>query len=492
MTMLKSLKRSLAATMKPAAQASKWCPHQYQKDSVRWLLSHAAAGLFADPGTGKTSITLAALKVLKKEGVLGKVLIIAPLRVCYMVWPAEIQKWSDFNGFTTEILHGSKKDIGLYKEADIYLINPDGLPWLMENNNFRRLGVERLVVDESSYFKHTNTRRFKLLKPALEKMRSRWILTGSPAPNGYLDLFGQVYIMDLGSSLGRYITHFKSTYFYPTGYGGYTWSLQPGADKRIQEKIKPLIKILDADELLELPEIVNSIIEVQLPKPARKVYTEMEILMLTELSGETITAASAAAASIKCRQIANGGLYKEDRENVAKQSDSWAHIHDEKAEAVKEIVQELQGQPVMVAYEFNHDLFRLKQALGKTVPHIGGGVSPRASNELTNAWNGGQLPVLLVHPQAVAHGLNLQSGPGNRIIFHSLIWNWEYYFQLIKRLQRQGSKHKRIFVDHIIAKDTIDEVMYKIVTKKGVTERGLMAGLKDWCETKRRSYHAAK
>lgn len=486
--MLKTLKKPL----KEESQSELWCPRPYQKDSVRWLLSHAAAGLFADPGTGKTSITLAALKVLKNEGVLGKVLIIAPLRVCYMVWPNEISKWKDFSGFTYQILHGSNKEEALHKDADLYIINPDGLPWLMENKRLELLEISRLVVDESSYFKHTGTRRFKLLKPHLCKFRSRWILTGSPAPNGYLDLFGQVYIMDLGNSLGRFITHYKSTYFYPSGYGGYTWVLQPDAEKRVQERIKPLIKILDGEELLELPEIVNRVVEVELPKAARKAYLEMEILMLTQLDKETVTAASAAAASLKCRQIANGGLYREDRYNVAKESDGWVDLHMEKAEAVKEIIEEVQGHPVMVAYDFNHDLNRLRKALGKTVPHIGGGVSPKLSATLAEHWNSGDLPVLLVHPAAVAHGLNLQSGPGNRIIFHSLVWNWEYYYQLVRRLRRQGSKHKRIFVDHIIAKDTIDWPMYKILTKKGVTERSLLGGLKEYAETKLRSVRKRK
>lgn len=473
--------------------AMKWTPHQYQKDSIRWLLEHAAGGLFADPGTGKTSITLGALKILKQEGMLGKVLIVAPLRVCYMVWPAEIAKWSDFNGFSYTILHGPDKDDNLTLDKDIYLINPDGLPWLMEGKKFRNLKISRLIVDESSYFKHTKTKRFKLLKPALERMQSRWCLTGSPAPNGYLDLFGQVYIMDLGNALGRYITHYKNTYFYPTGFGGYTWVPQPDAEKRIQDKLRPLVKILDGEELLELPKVVNRIVKVQLPPEARKAYAEMELLMLTKLAGEdTITAASAAAASLKCRQIANGGLYKMERDNVLVEKDSWINLHYEKAKAVEEIINELQGRPAMVAYDFNHDLARLREVLGKGIPHIGGGVSPKRSGEIAALWNKGDIPVLPVHPQAVAHGLNLQSGPGNRLIFHSLIWNWEYYFQLIKRLQRQGSKHKHIFVDHIIAENTIDEIMYSVLVMKGRTERSLLSALKQYSEIKLRSVKRRK
>lgn len=432
-------------------------------------------------------MTLKALSVLKKEGVLGRVLIIAPLRVCYMVWPEEIKKWRDFNGLTYTILHGSDKEDNLRENCDIYLCNPEGLPWLMEGKKFKNLKIQRLVVDESSYFKHTRTRRFKLLKPWLSSFRSRWCLTGSPAPNGYLDLFGQIYIMDLGNSIGRYITHYKATYFYPSGFGGYGSTIQPGAKERIQEKVKPLVKIFNAEELQELPQIVNRIVKIELPPLARKAYSEMEELMLAKLSEETVTAQSAAAASLKCRQIANGGLYKMERDNAIIEQDSFVTLHMEKALAVQEIINELQGQPAMVAYDFKHDLYRLREILGKGVPYIGGGVSPAKSSALANQWNAGGLPILLVHPQAVAHGLNLQSGPGNRIIFHSIIWNWEYYFQLIKRLQRQGSKHKRIFVDHIVAKNTIDEIMYHVLMSKGRNERELLSSLKQYAATKFRS-----
>ena len=405
-------------------------------------------------------------------------LIVAPLRVCHMVWPAEIEKWADFNGLTYTILHGGDKDGNLQKKCDIYIINPDGLPWLMAADRFRRLKIDRLVVDESSYFKHTKTQRFKLLKPALRQMRSRWILTGSPASNGYLDLFGQVYIMDLGGALGQYITHYKNQFFYPSGFGGYTWLLQPEADKKIQEKLKPYIRRLDADDLLQLPDVVMNPIYIDLPPAARKAYKQMDILMMAELEGkEMITAETAAAASIKCRQIANGGLYRAERDNVAIESDGWVDIHYAKADAVEELLEGLQGQPAMVAYEFQHDLARLKKQLGKATPHIGGGVPIKASIALGTAWNAKQLPSLLVQPASVAHGLNLQGG-GNHLIWHSLTFNWEHWDQLIRRLRRQGSKYKQIFVYPIIARQTVDEWMFDSCMKKGKIERNFLDALK--------------
>ena len=405
-------------------------------------------------------------------------LIVAPLRVCHMVWPAEIAKWAEFNGLTYTILHGDDKDDKLKEKVDIYIINPDGLPWLVASDGFKKLKIDRLVVDESSYFKHTKTKRFKLLKPALRQMRSRWILTGSPAANGYLDLFGQVYIMDAGAALGAYITHYKNQFFYPSGFGGYTYLLQPGADKRIQEKLKPYIRRLDADDLLQLPDVVMCPIYVDLPPAARKVYKQMDVLMMAELeSKEMITAETAAAASIKCRQIANGGLYRAERDNVAIESDGWVDIHIAKAEAVEELLEGLQGQPAMVAYEFNHDLARLKKQLGKATPHIGGGVPIKASIALGTAWNAKQLPTLLVQPASVAHGLNLQGG-GNHLIWHSLTFNWEHWDQLIRRLRRQGSKYKQIFVYPIIARKTVDEWMFETCMKKGAVERKFLDSLK--------------
>lgn len=418
---------------------------------------------------------------------LGKVLLIAPLRVCYMVWPAEIEKWLDFNGLKWTILHGKDKEECLNLDADIFLINPEGLDWLIGGKRLAQIKINRLVIDESSGFKHTKTKRFKLIKSILGQMRSRWCLTGSPAPNGYLDLFGQIYIMDLGNALGRYITVYKNTYFFPSGFGGYTWRLQPGAENKIQERIAPLVKVLDGETLLELPQIVNSTIYVELPKEARKAYSEMETLMLTKILGDdTITAASAAAASLKCRQIANGGIYKNEKDGLLLKSSGWVDLHHEKVNAVQERIDECQGRPAMVVYEFEHDLNRLLEKFGPT-DYIGGGVSPQKSKLIGDQWNKGLIDKLFVQPASIAYGANLQGGPGNRIIFHSLIWNWEHYYQLIRRLRRQGSAHKRIFVDHIVAKGTVDEIILPVCLHKGKVEGGLKKALREYAERKLRS-----
>lgn len=456
-----------------------WNPHTYQKKGVKFILQNAAAGLFLDPGLGKTSISLAAIKILKKEKLVNKVLIIAPLRVCYLVWPKEASKWKDFDHLTVQILHGKDKVKNLHKDADIYLINPEGLPWLLKHD-LKKLDFNMLIIDESSKFKASNTQRFKLLKPALNLFRRRYILTGTPSPNGMMDLFSQIYILDQGASLGKYITHYRNTYFYPSGFGGYEWKLQEGAEKKIQHAIKPLVLRMESKDYLELPELIENNIYVELPPFAREAYKEMEDELFIAVNNGDIVAANAAAASMKCRQIANGGVYGED-ENMARQT---FHLYMDKAEAVKDLIDELQGTPALVAYDFEHDLERLLKVLGKNTPYIGGGVSPKRSAAIEKAWNAGEIPVLLGHPASVAHGLNLQNA-GNHVIWHSLTWNFEHYDQFNKRILRQGSKHKKVFVHHIIADNTVDIAVLTALKFKDKTQKSLLDGLKDYMKNRK-------
>lgn len=461
-----------------SSQLSKkdWSPHAYQKKTIKFMLQNACAGLFLDPGLGKTSITLATLKILKKEKLANKVLIIAPLRVCYSVWPKEAKKWTDFEKLSITILHGKDKEKNLEKQHDIYLINPEGLVWLCKKN-FKKLGFDVLVVDESSKFKATNTQRFKLLRNILPYFRRRYILTGTPVPNGLMDLFGQIYILDLGNALGKFITHYRSTYFYPSGFGGYDWKLQENAEAKIQEKIKPLTIRLEDKDYLELPEIIINNIYIDLPVHAREVYDEMEKELIIGLESGEIVAANAAVASAKCCQIANGGIYNEEGK--------VHHLHTEKIEAVEELLEELQGAPALIAYDFHHDLERLQNVLGKDAPYIGGGVTPKRAAELENAWNRGELPFLLGNPASVSHGLNLQDA-GNHVIWHSLTWNFEHYDQFIKRVRRQGNKYKQVFVHRIIARDTVDEAKVMALAFKDNTQRSLLNGLKGYLDMKRK------
>lgn len=473
-----------------------WTPHAYQKKAVKFLLEHAASALFLDPGLGKTSITLAAIKLLKQKKVLDKVLLIAPLRVCYSVWPKEVEKWQDFHGLKIQVLHGNKKDEALKADADVYVINPEGLEWLLQVKKtktasgktkvevdlrrWKALGFDTLVVDELSKFKHVATNRFKALKLVLHTFRRRWGLTGSPASNGLLDLFGQCFILDQGRTLGPYISHYRMKYFVPS-HDGFSWNIREGAEDEIYERINPLALRMAADDYLDMPTLIENNIRVDLPPNVMEVYDRLENDLIAKLDGNLVVATNAAAASMKCRQVANGGIYLdpevESLIKLPKSKREWANLHTEKVDALADLIEELQGSPLLVAYDFEHDLDRLRERLGEDIPYIGGGVNAKRSAELEKAWNAGHLPVLLGHPQAMAHGLNLQE-MGHHVCWHSLTWDYELYDQFIRRVLRQGNKAKKVFVHHIIARGTVDEVVLAAVKSKRRGQNALFDALK--------------
>ena len=473
-----------------------WQPHAYQKKAVKFLLEHAASALFLDPGLGKTSITLAAIKMLKQKKVLDKVLLIAPLRVCYSVWPKEVEKWQDFHGLKVQVLHGSKKDEALKADADVYVINPEGLEWLLQVKKtktatgktkvdvdlrrWKALGFDTLVVDELSKFKHTNTNRFKALKLVLGTFRRRWGLTGSPASNGLLDLFGQCFVLDQGRTLGPYISHYRMKYFVPS-HDGFSWNIREGAEDEIYERLAPLALRMAADDYLDMPTLIENNIRVDLPSDVMQVYDRLENDLIAKLDNKLVVASNAAAASMKCRQVANGGIYLDPEVEalvkLPKSKREWANLHTEKVDALAELIEELQGSPLLVAYDFEHVLDRLRERLGKDIPYIGGGVTAKRSAELEKAWNAGQLPVLFGHPQAMAHGLNLQE-MGHHVCWHSLTWDYELYDQFIRRVLRQGNKSKKVFVHHIIARGTVDEVVLAAVKSKRRGQNALFDALK--------------
>lgn len=474
-----------------------WKPHAYQKRAMKFLLEHASAALFLDPGLGKTSITLGAIKVLKKKKMFGKALIIAPLRVCHSVWPGEQEKWTDFKDLTIEVLHGPKKQEALEREADVYLINPEGLDWLLDTKKtrtpsgkvrievdtrrFKKLGFDTLVIDELSKFKHASSGRFKALKLVHHLFDRRWGLTGSPASNGLMDLFGQCFILDQGRTLGPYITHFRNKYFlpHPSGFG---WVIREGAAEEIYERVEPLALRMAADDYLDLPKLIPNNIRVDLPPKVRQVYDQLEADMLAKVGEKIITAANAAAASTKCRQVANGGVYMDpDILKLLKEPKSkreWTNLHTEKLDALEDLIEELSGSPLLVAYDFEHDLDRLKSRFGKDIPYIGGGVTAKRSKELEQAWNRGELPYLFGHPASIGHGLNLQEGDAHHVCWHSLTWDYELYDQFIRRVLRQGNRHQKVFVHHLIARDTVDEAMLGSLKSKMKGQNALFDALK--------------
>ena len=452
----------------------KFIPHKYQKQAIEFILKRGSAGLFLDPGLGKTSISLTVVDILKKSDMLEAALVIAPLRPCYTVWPNEVAKWNELSHLRVNILHGANKAKALRTPADVYVINPEGLKWLQEElRTMREWPFSMLIIDESTRFKHTNTQRFKILRPMLNRFTRRLILTGSPAANGLMDLFGQVFIIDRGATFGPYISHFREKYFYQTGYGGYTWALRPGADDEIYEAIAPRVLRMSEKDYLKLPPLSVNDVFLDLDPLTRRIYDQMENALRLEFESGKITAANTGVALMKCRQIASGGVYKNDG--------SVEHVHDIKTEAVMELLEELSGQPTIIAYQFEHDFNRIRAAVGLDTPHTG--VSGKAWQKIEKDWNQGLIPTLLGQTSSLSHGLNLQDG-GRAMILHTPDYNFEDYDQLIRRLRRQGQK-KRVILHRLIMRNTVEEAVIASLGFKKEGQDALFKALKDYWRNKK-------
>jgi SNF2 family DNA or RNA helicase len=475
-----------------------WRPHAGQKKAVKFMIEHAAAGILADPGVGKTSCAYAAFLWLKRRSLARRMLVIAPLRPAQLVWPAEQQKWTDFADLTVEVLHGPKKDESLARGSDVCVINPDGLDWLLDAQRktnakgrvsvtcdiraFRELGFDTLVIDELPVFKSTSSGRHKAIKAVRDTFSRIWGLTGTPAPNGLLDLFGQILILDGGRSFTPYVTHFRRQYFLP-GYDGFSWTLRRGAEEEIYERLRPLVLRLAAEDYVDMPALVEDVKMFDLPPAARKLYDSLADDFFARFDERTIAAPNAAAASTKLRQVASGGVYLDDdiRKLLARQlkhERDWALIHDEKTEMLTDLVEELQGTPLLVGYDFKHDLERLRKRFGKDVPNIGGGTSSKEALRIERAWNRGELPLLLGHPQSMGHGLNLQ-GAGNHVAWYTLPWAADLFDQFNGRVRRQGSKHQTVFVHTFLARDTMDVTVYWALRNKTKVQDALLSALKE-------------
>jgi len=451
-----------------------WMPHCYQETGIKLLLGQGAAALFLDPGLGKTTICLAAFKILKKLGYAKKMLVVAPLRPCYKVWPDEIKKWAEFSGLTFTVLHGKDKEKNLASDVDIYVINPEGLAWLFAPTT-KRPNFDVLCLDESSKFKNSTTQRFKLLKPLLASFARRWILTGTPVPNGLTDLFGQIYILDLGASLGRFITHYRREFFDQSGYGGYDYSPKPDAFARIVERIKPLVLQLSAADHLKMPELVVQKITVDLESSVMKIYRQVEDAFYVEMeSGSKIVAANAAVAGGKCRQIANGAVYHSEGAD-GRRTMAYVEIHDEKLDALEDLVDQLGGKPILVLYEFQHDRERILKRF-PTAEVIGSGISMKKTDDIIDRFNAGKITMLLGHPDSMGHGLNMQ-GSCHHVCWFGITWNLDFHDQAYKRVYRQGQKAETVFMYYLVAAATLDEKVLKVLTAKDRTQQTLLSAL---------------
>ena len=452
-------------------------PHDYQRHALAWLIERtilvdepSGGAYFLDPGLGKTPTTLAWLRLLKILGLSKKTLVVAPLRVIYSVWPQECQKWDQFRDFRCSIVHGSatKRVAALSADADLFLINPEGMSWLLEYYKDRELPFKTLVVDESSKFKSWSSKRTKAIRKLLPRFDRRLILTGTPSPNSLQDLFAQIFIIDQGKSLGKSITQFRNRYFYRGGYGGYQWKIQQAAEPAIRKRIDPICLRLSAKDHLDLPELFFNDVWVSLPSKVHKAYKKLERDMFIALeSGEELVMSNAGSKYLACRQVANGGIYDEEKQPI--------HVHTSKIEAIIDLVDELQGKPVLIAFQFKHDLERLRKAMAG-IPSIDGRCSAKGADKLIEQWNRGEIPRLAVQPQSLSHGINMQAGPGRDIIWLGLTDNLETYLQLNARIHRQGVTGQ-VRVHRILADRTVDKAIADRIESKDQSQAALLNAL---------------
>ncbi len=490
-----------------------WEPLPYQLDAAKFLVQNGSAGLFLDPGLRKTSIMLAAFKVLRKRGFAKAMVVVAPPQVCAITWAEEVAKWADFEHLKVVNLTGPRKDALLDAGADIYMLSFAQVPWFFQcektvsektkkvrvelgYDNLRRTGANVLCIDEISKARNTNSLTFKVLKEAREKFDRIYGMTGTFAPKSLMDLYGIMYLIDGGYSLGAYITHYRREYFYPTGYGGFTYELKDDGFERIMKAIERFTYRLDPKDYIKLPELVENVVKVELPPDARKAYDEIEDDFFTELDEVGIMALNGGVAHGKCKQIASGGLYdavKVDEETGVplKGKRDWFFLHDAKVEAVRDLAEELNGQPLMVAYWYGHDLEQLRKAFPKA-PVFGGSTTDAARKKIVADWNAGRTEVLLVHPGSMSHGLNMQGADACHIAWYSLVEDREQYDQTVARLRRSGNKASTVFSHLIVAKDTVDEITLKRSSKKDRTQKAVGQALAEYTLRRRRALRLAR
>lgn len=459
-----------------------WQPDADQRRAVRFLLEHACAGILADPGSGKTSIGLQAFRLLQHEGLEERMLVVCPLRPAHMVWPAEVQKWQQFAHLRLAMLHGPDREDALRAKADVYVITPDLVPWLFDGERrYRRLGATLLLVDESTKFKNLRSRRAAALRPFLGKFRRRWLFTGSVASNHLLHLHGQVFLLDQGRTFTPYISHFQRRFFLPTGHEGYDWVPKENAEKEIFKQLAPYVLRLD-DEGKGTPQLVVNNIYVELPPRARRAYDQLEAELFALIDGKEVTAFNAGALSTKCRQVASGGVYEDravDELTGLPRRDPkrrWIKLHDAKTEATLELLEELQGKQLLIGYWWQHDLERLRVA----IPHLavmGGGRTLKQDIELERAWNAGEVQVMAAHWASIAHGLNLQRSGAQHVLGYTLTYDYELYDQLIRRIRRRGNPKAKVFVHHLLARDTLDSAALATLARRERTQRALYSAV---------------
>lgn len=444
-------------------------PHPYQRYCIQRILDSEALGLFLDMGLGKTVITLTAIDELRyNRFTVAKALVVAPKKVAETTWAAEAAKWDHLRRLRVSLVLGDRQRRvkALYAPADVYVINRENVKWLVEYFA-NAWPFDMVVLDELSSFKNHMAQRFKAVKWVRGKISRIVGLTGTPAPNGLIDLWAEMYLLDRGARLGQFITHYRERYFTPDQRDRdrvFSYKAKNGSEAAIWARISDICVSMKAEDYLALPECLVDIRRVALDAKARKAYGKLERDMLLAVDAHTIDAGSAAALSGKLLQLCNGAVYDDRREAV--------EVHACKIEAFLELVDGLAGAPVMVFYNFRHDMARIMAALsgrGLRVRQLSGA-------EDAAAWNRREVDVLLAHPASCAYGLNLQDG-GNQVVWFGLTWSLELFQQANKRLHRQGQT-QRVMIHLLAVEGGLDEDVVAALEDKADTQERLMEALK--------------
>ena len=442
----------------------KYKAHEYQEYATKFIEDNEESAVFLECGLGKSVITLTAIKNLMARGEVSRVLVVAPLRVGKTTWPEEIGKWDHLAGLTYAVAIGSVAErlSAVKAKADITIINRENMEWLIDKSGVA-FDYDMLVIDELSSFKSFKAKRFKALLKVRPKITRVVGLTGTPSSNGLMDLWAEFRLLDLGERLGRYITRYRLAYFTPDKRNAqvvFSYKPLPGAEERIYDKIDDITISMRASDYLKLPSLVMNTVVVEMGDKEKEIYDNLCDDMVVSLGDNEIDAVNAASLSNKLLQMANGAVYGEEQ--------SVHRIHDEKLNALEDLIESANGKPVLVAYWFKHDLARIK-AKFPFVREI-------KTDADIRAWNRGEIEVGVIHPASAGHGLNLQTG-GSTLIWFGLTWSLELYQQTNARLYRQGQKNT-VVIHHIVTKGTIDERVLKALEKKEKTQNFLIDAVK--------------
>lgn len=440
----------------------KYVPHEYQEYAKEFIVGRKVSALFLDCGLGKTVITLTAIwELLLDYFEIQKVIILAPLRVSRDTWKGELEKWDHLLGIEMSLVLGSEKErkAALNRRANVFVINRENVEWLVENY---RWDFDMVVIDELSSFKSHKAKRFKALKKVRPMVKRIVGLTGTPAPNGLIDLWAEIGILDMGQRLGRFVGGYRERFFIPDKRSRemvFSYKPREGAEEMIYCLISDICISMKAVDYLDMPECIYNQVEVAMSEKERKLYGQLEKDMLLPFADGDIDAVNAAALSGKLLQMANGAVYDENG-NVK-------HIHDRKLEALDDLVEAANGKPVLIAYWYKHDLDRIKKRVGAV---------ELDTAEDMQSWNAREIPVAVIHPASAGHGLNLQAG-GSTLIWFGLTWSLELYQQTNARLWRQGQK-ETVVIHHLVTKDTLDEKVMLALEKKDCGQSALVEAVK--------------